>query len=74
MLPKQASHSQFTFYSTFEEQLSHRHLLYILANQIQWEIFEQAFASLYSRRRPSGQTNTVDAFPVDAQTYSQPQR
>jgi IS5 family transposase len=54
MLPKQASHSQLTFYSTFEEQLSHRHPLYILANQIQWEIFEQAFASLYSEEgRPA---------------------
>jgi transposase, IS5 family len=54
MLPKQAITSQLSFYSTFEEQLSHRHPLYILANQIQWDIFDQAFATLYSEEgRPA---------------------
>lgn len=54
MLPTQVSHSQLSFYSTFEEQLSHRHPLYILANQIQWDIFEQAFSKLYSEEgRPA---------------------
>lgn len=54
MLPKLASHSQLSFYSTFEEQLSHRHPLYILANQIQWKIFDDAFAKLYSEEgRPA---------------------
>jgi len=54
MLSKPASPSQLSFYSTFEEQLSHRHPLYILANQIQWDIFEQAFAKLYSEEgRPA---------------------
>jgi IS5 family transposase len=33
---------------------SHRHPLYILANQIQWDIFETAFAKLYSQEgRPA---------------------
>ncbi len=54
MLSKPASTSQLSFYSTFEEQLSHRHPLYILANKIQWNIFEQAFAKLYSEEgRPA---------------------
>jgi len=54
MLPKQASASQLSFYSTFEEQLSHRHPLYILANQIKWGIFEEAFSALYSEEgRPA---------------------
>lgn len=54
MLSKQASLSQLSFYSTFEEQLSHRHPLYILANQIEWTIFEEAFAKLYSEEgRPA---------------------
>jgi len=48
MLSKQRSTSQLGFYSTFEEQLSHSHPLYILANKINWEIFEEAFAKLYS--------------------------
>ncbi len=48
MLSKQQSTAQLGFYSTFEEQLSHRHSLYILANQINWDIFEEAFAKLYS--------------------------
>lgn len=48
MLAKQQSTAQLGFYSTFEEQLSHSHSLYILANQINWDIFEEAFAKLYS--------------------------
>jgi transposase, IS5 family len=54
MLSKQALPSQLSFYSTFEEQLSHSHPLYILANRIQWNIFEKAFAKLYSEEgRPA---------------------
>ena len=45
---------QLGFYSTFEEQLSHSHPLYILANQINWEIFEKTFVKLYSEEgRPA---------------------
>ncbi|MFM7853046.1 MAG: IS5/IS1182 family transposase, partial [Flammeovirgaceae bacterium] len=34
--------------------MSHRHPLYILANQIQWCIFETTFAKLYSEQgRPA---------------------
>jgi transposase, IS5 family len=40
--------SQLGFYSTFEEQLSHQHPLYILANEIEWNIFEEAFKKHYS--------------------------
>jgi transposase, IS5 family len=54
MFPKSSSTSQLSFYSTFEEQLSHRHPLYILANKIEWSVFEQAFAKLYSEEgRPA---------------------
>ena len=54
MLSKQQSPSQPGFYSTFEEQLSHHHPLYILANQINWKIFEEAFSKLYSEQgRPA---------------------
>jgi transposase, IS5 family len=48
MLSKKVNSSQLGFYATFEEQLSHQHPLYILANQIQWQIFEQTFAKFYS--------------------------
>ena len=48
MLAKKQSPSQLGFYSTFEEQLSHEHPLYILANRIHWNIFEEAFSKLYS--------------------------
>jgi IS5 family transposase len=54
MAPKQVSQSQLSFYSTFEEQLSHRHPLYILANQIKWSIFEEAFIPLYSEEGRPG--------------------
>ncbi len=39
---------QLGFYSTFEEQLSHQHPLYILANKIQWNTFEEAFQKHYA--------------------------
>jgi IS5 family transposase len=48
MLSKPKSSSQFGFYSTFEEQLSHSHPLYILANTINWNIFEDTFSKLFS--------------------------
>lgn len=49
MLSKKDNHSiQSGFYSTFEEQLSHGHPLYILANQVQWDVFETAFWKHYS--------------------------
>ncbi len=54
MLAKTQSPSQLGFYSTFEEQLSHQHPLYILASQIDWNLFEEAFAKLYSEEgRPA---------------------
>ena len=48
MLSKKQATAQMGFYSTFEEQLSHSHPLYILANKINWNLFEEAFAKLYS--------------------------
>jgi transposase, IS5 family len=48
MLYKKKNERQIGFYSTFEEQLSRQHPLYILAGKIQWEVFEKAFGKLYS--------------------------
>ena len=48
MVAKKQFLTQLGFYSTFEEQLSHQHPLYILANKIDWNIFEEAFSKLYS--------------------------
>jgi IS5 family transposase len=48
MLSKKENTAQLGFYSTFEEQLSRQHPLYILANKIDWQIFEKAFAKHYS--------------------------
>ncbi len=54
MISKEQSSSQLSFYTTFEEQLSRRHPLYILANTIRWNIFEEAFAKFYSEEgRPA---------------------
>lgn len=48
MQAKEKNITQLGFYSTFEEQLNHRHPLYILANKINWVQFEQAFGKFYS--------------------------
>ncbi len=54
MLAKKQITSQLSFYNTFEEQLKHSHPLYILANKIDWKIFEEAFSKLYSEEgRPA---------------------
>jgi IS5 family transposase len=47
MLPKIINTGQMGFYSTFEEQLSHKHPLYMLANQVDWSQFGEAFKNLY---------------------------
>jgi IS5 family transposase len=47
MLPKKENSSQLSFYSTFEEQLNHRHPLFILAGKINWTVFEENFAKHY---------------------------
>ena len=48
MQAKGKNTSQLGFYSTFEEQLNHQHPLYILANEIKWEQFDQSFSKLYN--------------------------
>ena len=48
MLAKQKNNSQLGFYSTFEEQLNHRHPLYVLAKTIDWSVFDEAFKKHYS--------------------------
>ena len=48
MLSKPKNNNQLGFYSTFEEQLDHSNGLFILANQINWKIFDDAFSKHYS--------------------------
>lgn len=48
MIPKKANPTQLTFCTTYEEQLSQRHPLYVLANKIDWSIFENEFKKYYS--------------------------
>ena len=47
MLNKPVNNAQLTFYSTFSEQLNHRHPLYILAAKIDWQVFEDSFKKHY---------------------------
>jgi IS5 family transposase len=49
MLPKKKNKQQLGFYSTFEEQLDHSHSLYILANIVYWQRFDDEFAKHYSK-------------------------
>mgnify|MGYP001601448903 CR=1 FL=1 len=48
MLAKRKDKQQTSFFSTFEEQLNHKHPLYLLANEIDWKKFEDAFKKHYS--------------------------
>ncbi len=47
MLPKKENTAQLSFYSTFEEQLNHRHPLFILAGKINWRVFEESLSKHY---------------------------
>lgn len=49
MLAGQKDRKQASLFFSFEDTLNHRHPLYILANRIDWEMFEQAFSSLYCK-------------------------
>jgi transposase, IS5 family len=48
MLVPKTNSSQLGFYSSFEEQLNRSHPLYILANTINWSLFEESFSKHYS--------------------------
>ncbi|MDI9319920.1 MAG: transposase, partial [Phycisphaerales bacterium] len=47
MVPYKKNNAQIGFFSSFEDPLSHKHPLYILANKIKWQQFETAFLPLY---------------------------
>lgn len=54
MLKKLQSNHQFSFFTSFEEQLDRSHPLYLLANKIDWQLLESQLSPLYSHRgRPA---------------------
>jgi transposase, IS5 family len=48
MLPKNKDKSQLTFFNSFKEQLNQNHPLYVLANKIDWQFFDNSFKKHYS--------------------------
>lgn len=48
MQPIAKNKSQLSLFFNFSDTLNQKHPLYLLANQIDWEIFEKAFTPLYS--------------------------
>lgn len=50
MLKEKQNIGQMSLLSTFEEQLNHKHPLYILSNKIEWESFEKEFKKHYHDR------------------------
>jgi len=49
MLSPNESRAQLSFNRTFEEQLNHTHPLYVLAEKINWQVFEEAFTKHYRK-------------------------
>ena len=47
MIPKPNNHSQTSLFSSFEDILYTKHPLYILANKVDWSIFEETFSPFY---------------------------
>lgn len=47
MISKKKNVSQIGFFSSFDDTLSQKHPLYILANKVDWKSFEDAFKPLY---------------------------
>lgn len=50
MLTKPSNASQTSFFQSLEEQLDRHHPLYLLANRIDWPVFESAFSRHYSAK------------------------
>lgn len=50
MLTKPSKSLQTSFFQSLEEQLNHQHPLYLLANRIDWSVFEKAFSKHYSAK------------------------
>lgn len=49
MIPQAKNTNQISFFSSLEGMLNAKHPLYVLANKIEWKIFEEAFLPLYSQ-------------------------
>jgi len=47
MLTKQKDRSQLSLFFSLESTVNHKHPLFILANKIDWEMFEREFSPLY---------------------------
>lgn len=47
MISRRKNANQTSLFSSFEDSLNQKHPLYILANRIDWDIFEEAFSPLY---------------------------
>jgi IS5 family transposase len=47
MIPKPNNRSQTSLFSSFEDILYTKHPLYILANKVDWSIFEETFSPFY---------------------------
>jgi len=47
MLAKQQDQSQYSLFFSLESTLNHEHPLFILANKIDWAMFEREFSPLY---------------------------
>ncbi len=50
MLSKPVKSPQISFFQSLEEQLNRQHPLYLLANTIDWSVFETAFSKHYSSK------------------------
>ena len=48
MLSKSSNPGQLSFMSTLEEQLDHKHPLYLLAQNMRWQLFEDKLSKFYS--------------------------
>lgn len=48
MVPEVKNQNQISFFFSLKDTLNPKHPLYILADTIQWDIFEKSFGSLYS--------------------------
>ena len=48
MLSKPNNTSQLGFFATLADQLDQKHSLFLLANRIEWAVFDSAFSKHYS--------------------------
>lgn len=70
MIPHKKNNTLTSLFTSFEDILDQRHPLFILANKIDWKVFEDAFTIVQPRQWQACKADKVNGWVIDTQAYS----